>query len=70
MPLPNTKEGLEAAGYRYAGSKVCRGPNCGVRMEIWNTPAGRQLPLDPVTLVPHFGTCPDRDLFKKGAKRA
>lgn len=62
----STTEELEAAGYRFLNESRCSGPTCGATISWWETPNGKRMPLDPDTLGPHWGSCPDRDQFKKG----
>lgn len=40
MKLPDTREGLEKAGYTYSGEGRCRG--CGVYLEWYITPPNKQ----------------------------
>jgi hypothetical protein len=58
-----TEDELIAQGYRYKNSGKCRG--CQAAIQWWTTPAKKNMPLDPSTLEPHWGTCPEREQFKK-----
>ena len=50
-PLPETKEGLEAAGYVFDNEGVCRG--CGEVVEWWVTNNGKRMPMSVVALDVH-----------------
>ncbi|MFA5387689.1 MAG: hypothetical protein WC322_04905 [Candidatus Paceibacterota bacterium] len=66
MPFPTNETELVAAGYRFDRTAACRG--CGAQIEWWQTPKGKWMPLDPGTMQPHWGTCPQAGQFRKGAK--
>ena len=82
MPLPDTRDGLEAMGYRYDGESHCRG--CGILMLWFQTPnidvktgKNKKMPMtivpgtadeDPQKLECHFGKCPQADRFRKPRK--
>ena len=68
MPFPKTTEALEAAGYKFLNATRCTGKTCGARIEFWQTPQGKRIPLDMETREPHWGTCPNRDDFRKAKK--
>ena len=63
----NSREELEAAGYRYEGAGICKGESCGRLIEWWRTPKGKTIPLDPDTLEPHWSTCVNAKEFRKSA---
>ena len=54
---------LRAAGYVYETTRRCYGKTCGATIEIWRTPGGKTMPIDPGTMEPHWANCPDRDDF-------
>lgn len=62
--LPTTIEGWQAAGYKYKGEGRCRA--CNAPMLWFETPKGRNIPLDLDGAASHFATCPQRDQFKRG----
>ena len=65
MSFPKTEEELWKQGYRFYKKGRCNGPNCRADIEWWDTPNNKQIPLDPGTMEPHWGTCPDRERFRK-----
>lgn len=50
MPLPDTKEELEAAGYVFDNEAKCRGATCGAMIEWWIAP-GPKKKLLPMSVV-------------------
>ena len=64
MALPKTAQELEATGYASDGSGECRA--CHAAILWYRTPKGKRMPLDRATLEPHWSTCPDAGLFRKG----
>lgn len=54
-PIPNTEQGLEAAGYVFEGTGKCRG--CGEEIAWYRTPTGNRIPLEEGTLIPHPTSC-------------
>ena len=78
MALPQTKQGLEDAGYVFDGESTCRG--CGVPIEWWITPNDKKMPMivkevkkssgvfaPGVALirVPHWSDCPEATSFRR-----
>ena len=61
----NSREELEAAGYRFLNPSRCAGQDCGAEIDWWETPKGKKMPLDPDTLEPHFGSCPNVKEFRQ-----
>jgi len=60
MPIPGTKQELQAAGYRFLDHGCCDA--CEQRIEWWRTPQGRQIPFDPMPAPEapacgHWSTC-------------
>jgi len=53
---------LRTKGYSFDNQGHCRGCQA-VILWFW-TPAGKKIPLDPVTYEPHWGTCPMAAQFK------
>ena len=56
------------AGYKPSPSGECRA--CHTVIEFWTTPAGKQLPMDPMEndhspAITHFATCPFAAQFRK-----
>jgi len=69
MPLPKDKAGMIAAGYTYIQNKNCP---CGSRMELWLTPEGATMPMNPMRAgqdyaESHFVTCPRAIQFRRKA---
>jgi len=67
MPFPKTKRLMIEAGYTYHEQKRCP---CGERMELWNTPKGELLPMNPMPdddseAISHFATCPKATQFRR-----
>ena len=79
MALPQTRNGLEAIGYKYTGEGTCRG--CGVPL-LWfltthrNPATGEPKKLcfhiekgsedsENRILIPHFASCPNAKDFRK-----
>jgi hypothetical protein len=67
MPFPKTEDELIAQDYRYKNTGRCRG--CRAPIQWWETPAKKNMPLDPETYAPHWGTCPEREQFRKKKTR-
>lgn len=68
MPFPKTLDELRAAGYTFINHRKCIGPSCGAQIEMWRTPAGKNIPLDvdaKGNVVAHFPSCPDLNQFRK-----
>lgn len=70
MPFPKTRDELVAARYRFSEHARCRGVTCGREIEWWRTNNDKPMPFDLMPegdspAVPHWGTCPDRDDFKR-----
>ena len=79
MPIPDTKETLEAAGYLFDNEGTCRG--CGEEIEWWITPNGKKMPMLVVEVkdtrktfpqpviglkrVPHFPDCQRVSEFRR-----
>ena len=79
--LPDTKEGLEAAGYLYDNDSTCRG--CGDSIEWWITPNDKKMPMSVVTdkkdgglfsperglrRIPHWTHCENAKDFRNANK--
>ena len=80
MPLPETREGILAAGYAHMRDGRCRAASCDAPVEWWVTPRGKYQPFDLVErapleggakrdrLLPHHASCPEVSKFRtKGA---
>jgi len=76
MAIPETKEGLEEAGYVYDNDAVCRG--CRQAIEWWITPKGKKMPMSVIEVreslvkpvecirrVPHWTDCPNAQDFRR-----
>jgi hypothetical protein len=75
MAIPDTSDGLKAAGYEYSDDGTCRG--CGTQIEFWITPRGKKMPFNTKivgtlaegnrreVLECHFVSCPEADRFRK-----
>jgi hypothetical protein len=57
-----TDADLTKAGYIFKSDARCKG--CQEMIEWWETPNGKMMPLDKLTLQPHWSTCPKADRFK------
>jgi len=66
-PLPRTREGLEAAGYKYSTRGKCR--KCPASVQWFVTPNAAWMPFDMPgpdgEFDNHWATCPARESFKK-----
>lgn len=67
MGFPDTRASMKAAGYDYIEEKTCP---CGARMELWRTPNGAAMPMDPMSddqseAKSHFATCPLASSFRR-----
>lgn len=67
MPFPETRIAMEEAGYSYATLKICP---CGASMELWNTPKGATMPMNPMPdpdspAVSHWATCEKAEQFRR-----
>jgi hypothetical protein len=70
MPFPATKEAMMRAEYTYTTSKVCP---CGATMELWMTPSGKLIPMNPMPqeespAVSHWATCEKAAQFRRHQK--
>lgn len=61
-----SREELEADGYRHMGTSRCKGSACGAEIDWYETPRGKNIPINPDTLKPHWETCPSTDEFRGG----
>jgi hypothetical protein len=55
MPIPDTSDGLRAAGYQYKDKAHCRG--CGAEIEWWITPNGHNMPISLVAALVDADGC-------------
>lgn len=67
MPFPPTRAAMIEAGYSFHTNKVCP---CGAAMELWNTPRGEHLPMEPMPdddskAESHFATCVKAVQFRR-----
>jgi hypothetical protein len=67
MPFPQTRAELKLAGYDYIGNKTCP---CGAAMELWDTPNGKTMPMNPMETdeseaVSHWATCSKAAQFRR-----
>lgn len=67
MPFPTTRLELKLAGYDFIAIKTCP---CGATMELWDTPAGKTMPMNPMEsdqseAVSHWATCPKAQQFRR-----
>lgn len=64
--LPNTRDGLEAAGYKFSTNGKCRG--CPAQIQWFVTPGKRWMPFDMPDekgeFLNHWASCPSRKSFK------
>lgn len=65
--LPNTRAGLEAAGYKYSTKGKCRG--CPAQIQWFVSPKKQWMPFDMPDekgeFINHWATCPSRKSFKR-----
>ena len=59
---------MAAAGYKSIGPGVCRYRLCRREVFWYETPRGKNFPIDPRTFEPHFATCLDRARFHRERK--
>lgn len=67
MPFPPTRRELTESGYDFIAHKTCP---CGSAMELWHTPQGKMMPMDPMPAddspaVSHWGTCSKASQFRR-----
>jgi hypothetical protein len=70
MPFPPTRRELKEAGYDFIGNKTCP---CGAAMELWDTPQGSTMPMNPMAdddskAESHFATCVKAAQFRRAKK--
>jgi len=68
MAFPKTLNEMTERGYKFKDHAECRG--CGDPIEWWETPNGRNIPMNPMTggeseAAPHWVSCTEQDLFRK-----
>jgi hypothetical protein len=68
MAFPKTFDEMKSAGYKFSNDANCRG--CGDEIEWWETPAGKKLPMNPMTAgispaISHWSTCSDAPSFRR-----
>ena len=71
MTFPKNRAQMLTAGYKPQPSGECRA--CHKVIEFWQTPAGKQIPMDPMETddslaITHFATCPFAASLRKGAR--
>lgn len=69
MGYPESREELEAAGFRFDAMGRCRGARCRADIEWWYSPKGKRIPLNPDDKTGHHTTCPDVAQFNKPSGR-
>jgi hypothetical protein len=67
MPFPATRFELKQAGYDFIATKTCP---CGAAMELWDTPNGKTMPINPMendesAAVSHWATCSKAQQFRR-----
>jgi len=72
MPFPKNRLAMANAGYKPLPSGNCRG--CNQAIEFWQTPAGKQIPMNPMETedspaITHFATCSKAAEFRKTVAR-
>jgi hypothetical protein len=65
VPIPKTIDEMLERGFKQKEDAVCRG--CGADMTWWETPRGKNLPMNRGTAVAHFTTCPNAEDFRSRA---
>jgi len=68
MSFPQTRDELEAAGFRFDTLGRCRGVRCHGDLHWWWTPKGKRIPLD-ADGTPHWVTCVDAAQFRRAKRR-
>jgi hypothetical protein len=69
MPLPETLDELQAAGYQFKDTGLCRA--CKAKMAWFLTPKGKWQPFTrkgdglPKRFEPHHAVCPGREQFRR-----
>jgi hypothetical protein len=68
MAFPKTQAEMVESGYGFDRIETCRG--CHQNMEMWETPAGKRIPMDPMPedespAISHFATCPQASRFRR-----
>jgi hypothetical protein len=69
MPFPGNHDELVAAGFERIKDRIrqtiCRGKDCRARIQWWETPRHKTIPLNDADLSPHWATCPNADDFRR-----
>ena len=70
MPFARTLDELKRNGFIFKETGRCR--SCKAEIEWWQTPKGKNIPLDPMPeanspSIAHFSTCPSADKHRKQA---
>jgi hypothetical protein len=68
MPFPTSPEELRTAGYELKYIRACQA--CGKKIEFYQTPKGKFIPMDAGTATPHFSTCAHSEWFRKKDKKS
>jgi hypothetical protein len=63
MPFPTTAKGFIEQGYTKKNTGTCRG--CGADLIWYLTPKGKAMPVETLTLEPHWAKCPNAEDFRK-----
>ena len=58
MALPETREGLEAAGYVFDNESYCSGKDCRAPIEWWISTSGRKMPFSVIDVKDTTKTFP------------
>jgi len=66
--FPKGHKALAAAGYIYRKDGICQHPECKALLHWYTTPNDKFIPIDSITMEPHWKTCIGADSFRKKKK--
>jgi len=64
MTFPKNTAELEAAGFSFDRTGVCKGQECREVIYWWHTPKGKRIPLNADS-TPHHATCKNAEQFAR-----
>lgn len=68
--VPQGHDALVAAGYTFRGEGVCKTPECGAKILWYRAPSGQVMPIDYITLTPHWKSCAGAVSHRKKKEKA